>query len=525
MPKFRLVAFLLIYLVFTGGSALAACGDQLYTLETPFGFAGGEALRYREGVLELAPACFEAEGLFFESKKLRYQRNAERIYAEAPVGKFQDWTFSAERLDGANESFVLTQSRFEREGIVLQAEKAEIVNSQVKLNRLFAEAFGYRFWAERGRLEGDRFIAEVLRATPCRTGEALRLSGERAVFDLREGRLLFEESAFTYYGLCLARPKRLLLDTRRPPKLAFPIRLAYGDGFTFGFEGLPLYEEGIPLGAERTRFTLLAEGIGGKNPRFRFGVTHPDVSFSLKVGANVFSLNFRTLWLKGQVLENGRAFFELRPEGGLVPFVAAYSESAEAALAVGLYGKTRLKFSNFALDPYFRLVYEPERTLWVAGGGRLAGQIEDVRIQLSGTVRLWNPRGFWGVLAEREFLRLQAAYDPITLTFQLEPAAGWSRLELAYDAPFWLRARAGFGNRADRRELVFGYRAPNPAPGGFALSPELGYDLGLGRVSRLALELAYADGCLVYRLGARYIAEPWPDEPEGFFLRMGVALP
>ncbi len=507
------------------GAALAACGDRPYTLKTPFGLAGGEALKLRAGVLELTPACFEAEGLSFEAAWLRFDQKTGRLTARDPRGELRGWRFSARALTGTAEGLVLTEARFEREGVSLEAARAELEGETVRLEQLFAEAYGYRFSAEKGRLLGDRFVAEALSATPCRVGEALRLSGERAVFDLREGRLLFEESALTYYGLCLARPEHLLLDLRRPPKLAFPLRLAYDDGLTLGLEGLPLFEEGVPLGAERARLTLLAEGIGGARPRLRFGLVEKEAAFSLGVGPGAFSLSVRARGLRSAAFEDGRGYLELRPDVPLAPFALAYSSPTEAGVAAGVYAKGRFSAGGFVLEPYLRLALAPGADPWAAYGGRLRGRLGPLHLALSGTGRLGRPTGFWANLLEREHLRLDARLEDFALAYRLEPAAGWSRLELAYEAPFWLRARVGFGNRADRRELVFGYRAPNPAPGGFALSPELGYDLGLGRVSRYALELAYADGCLVYRLGARYLVEPWPDEAGGFALTMGVALP
>jgi len=516
----RALAFALLL-----GAALAACGDRPYTLETPFGLAGGEALKLRAGVLELTPACFEAEGLSFEAARLRFDKKTGRVEAEDPKGEVGGWQFSARALSGTSEGLALSGARFAREGVSLWAERAELVDEAVQLFDLFAEAYGYRFWAERGRLSGERFVAEALRATPCRVGEALLLSGERAVFDLREGRLLFEKSALRYYGLCLARPERLLLDARRPPKLAFPLRLAYGDGLTLGVEGLPLFEEGVPLGAERARLTLLAEGIGGARHRLRFGLAEKEAAFSLGVGPEAFSLDLRAPGVRSAVFEDGRGYLELRPDAPLAPFALAYSSPAEAGVAAGVYARGRFSAGEVVLEPYLRLVLAPGADPWAAYGGRLRGRLGPLRFGLSGTGRLGTPEGFWADLAEREHLRLDARVDAFALAYRLEPAAGWSRLELAYDAPLWLRARVGFGGLEDRRELVLGYRAPDPPPGGFALRPVLGYDLGLGRVSRLALELAYADGCLIYRLGARYLAEPWPDEAGGFALTMGVALP
>ena len=507
------------------GAAYAACGERPYTLELPMGLAGGEALRYRGGVLELSRACFEGEDLSFEAEKLRFDKKTGRVEAEAPEGTIRDWAFAAQTLSGTAEALVLTEARFAREGVSLKAERAELRGEAIGLFDLYAEAFGYRFWAERGRLVGERFVAEALRATPCRVGEALGLSGRRAVFDLKAGRLLFEESVLRYYGFCLARPERLLLDARRPPKLALPLRLAYGDGLTLGVEGFPLFEEGVPLGAERAKFTLLAEGIGGARPRLRFGVSDPEAGFSLAVGPDAFALNLRAPGVRSQVFEDGRGYLELRPDAPLAPFALAYSSPAEAGVAAGVYARTRLAAGPFTLRPYLRLALAPGEAPWAAFGGRAEGRLGPVRLWLSGTARLGEPAGFWADLAEHERLRFQAEYRALSLAYALDPAAGWSWLELAYDAALKARARVGLGALRDRRELVLAYRAPDPPPGGFSASPEVGYDLGLGRLSRLGLDLAYADGCLVYRLGARYLAEPWPGETEGFALTMGVALP
>ncbi len=507
------------------GAAYAACGTRPYTLELPMGLAGGEALRYRGGVLELSRACFEGEGLAFEADKLRFDKRTGRIEAEAPRGKARGWAFSARTLRGTERALVFLEVRFARKGVSLEAARAELRGEAVRLFDLDAEAYGYRFRAERGRLVGERFVAEALQATPCRVGEALLLRGERTVFDLKAGRLRFEESALSYYGLCLAHPKRLLLDARRPPKLALPLRLAYGDGLTLGVEGFPLFEEGVPLGAERTRLTLLGEGLGGRRSRLRVGVSSPEASFSLALGEDAFALNFRAPGVRSQVFEDGRGYLELRPDAPLAPFALAYSGPAEAGVAAGVYARTRLDVGPFTLRPYLRLALAPGEAPWAAVGGRAEGRLGPVRLWLSGTARLGEPAGFWADLLEAERLRFRATYGAFSLVYALHPAAGQAWLELAHRGPFEARARVGFGRLSDRQELVLAYRAPNPGPGGLSVSPRLGYDFGLGRLSRLGLEVAFADGCLVYRIGARYLAEPWPGEVKGFALTMGVALP
>jgi len=516
------------------GAALAACGDRPYTLETPQGLAGGEALSYQKGVLTLEEACFLGEGLAFEAELLRFDKKTGEVFAKAPKGTFRGWRFSAERLWAREERLLFDAPRFFREGVALAARRAEAAEGKVWLEGLGAEAFGYRFRAKEGVLTKDRFVAEELWATPCQKGEALLLLGERAVFDLETKRLLVEESRVRYYGFCLARPDALLLDLARPLNLRSPFVFAVGEGVTLGIRDWPLWEPGVPLGAGSTRISAVVESLMGSAPRVRFGVRRPELSLlsALTLGdAPRFALSLKTQDARFEVFEGGSGYLELAPAFGfekatVAPFAAFYGAPEAFGVYAGALFKARVSGEaaggRFTVEPRARLAFI-EAPL-AALGGRAAWRKGPFSLSLSGTLRL-SGAGFYPVLAERERLALDLRYGPAWAYARYDFDGESGYLGALYEGPYRVRVQKGLGALSERLELALARASVTPPAGGLAFMPELGYDFGLDRLSRAGLTVAYGDGCLVYRLSLRYVALPWPGELSGWNLSLGVALP
>jgi len=516
------------------GVALAACGDQPYTLETPEGIAGGKSLRYQKGVLTLQEACFEGEGVAFEAKTLRFDKKTGELVAINPKGTFFDWRFTADRLLAREGTVVFAAPRFSREGVTVQAERAEATSGTVRLENLQAEAYGYRFRAQNGTLTEDRFVAYALFATPCQKGEALALLGERAVFDLKRKRLLVEESRVRYYGLCLARPKSLLLDLAKPLKLRSPFVFSFSDGLTVGVQNLPLWEPGVPLGQERTRLTAVLESLGGTAPKLRLGFSRPEASFSATLGTEAFSLALDTRDVRVVVLEVGRGYLELAPRftlknWTLAPYGAVYTSADTSEAYAGVWVKARFAGSlaegRYTVQPRLRLAAGTGETLWAAYGGRATWRRGALSFSLSGTGRIGGGENDFPSLRDTEQLAAELRYGAARAYYRYDFGGESGRLGISYRGAFWAQVEKGLGTLSNRTELVAGLPKPRPSPGGIALAPELGYDFGLGRFSRVGLTLAYNDGCLIYQLRARYILEPWLGEAAGLNLSMGVALP
>lgn len=521
-------------LAWLGLAAWAACGDRPYTVETARGLAAGYELQYQGGILTLERACLESEDFAFEAPVLRVEKATGKLQADEPQGEVQGWKFWAERLEADGNQVRLLHVRFERGKVSVRAEEAVSADEELRLKALEAEAPGYRFRAREGVLQDDRFVALRIFASPCRQGEALGISGERAVFEPESGRLLLEESRVRYYGLCLARPQKLLLDVNHPPKLAFPLRFGLADGLTFGIVDLPLPEEGVPLGAEQKRLTLLAESIGGKAPGVRVALTAPEGWARFRVRQGDFSLGIHYQGLELGFLEGGKRYLEYAPEFTvldlqLTPFGVLYGDPQSLAglggIRVGLTKRGRWGKARLTLAPYLRAVVNSEPAAWVAYGGSATLRWSDFSLSLSGTGLWQTPSSFWGKMREHEWLKAQAAYREFSLEYHAEYSAGWSTLTASYQGPFWLRVRKGFDALDDRLEVSLGYRAPTPPPWGVSVSPSFGYDLGLEKLARVGLTAAFADGCLVYRLGFQWVFEPWPGEREGIELTAGVALP
>ena len=520
----RLLAFALFV-----GVALAACGDAPYTLETPAGIAGGKSLRYQKGVLTLQVACFEGEGVAFEAKTLRFDKETGEVLAEAPEGSFRGWRFSAERLRAKGDRLLFTAPRFSREGVVVTAQRAEAAGDAIRLEDLQAEAFGYRFRAREGTLNQDRFVARELFATPCQKGEALALLGERAVFDLGQKRLLVEESRVRYYGFCLARPRSLLLDLSRPLKLRSPLVFSLAQGVTFGVQELPLWEPGVPLGQERTRVTLIFSSLGSRAPRLRFGLSHPEGTLSLTVGEGSFALSLHRKGMNVRATSEGRGYLEVAPPYALgpwtlAPFAAVYTAPGVAEAHAGLVVRGRfqgaLAGGRYTLEPRLRLALGP----WAAYGARVSWQKGAFSFSLSGTGRLGGKGSAFPSFREPRRLAWELRYGPARAYYRYRFESENGRFGVAYRGAVWARVEKGLGTLSRRLELVAGLAEPTPRSERLAFAPELGYDFGLGRLSRAGLTVAYGDGCLVYRLRMRYLFAPWPGEAGGFGFSMGVAL-
>ncbi len=517
------------------GLALAAgCPGARYALKTPYGRLQGAELHYRAGVLEVKKACFESQDLRFQAPLVRYQKAAGVLTAREPAGEVQGYRFSARTLTARDGGVILEDARFTRGSLTVVAREARAAGSTVELFDLTARTPRYRFSARRGRFSDGRFWAEDVWGTPCRSGDALALAGRRAVFDSRTARLLVEESAVHYYGICLARPARLLIDTRKPPHLNVPLRFSLDTGLTLGVEGLSLPEEGVPLGEGKTRLTVLAERLGTGRAGLTAGLSWKDAGFRLGVdAAGGFAMR---LWAPGLVTERrsgGDAYLALAPTFGLGPLTLAptavlVDTGAGAYLGYGLGARARFAArageASFSLAPWFLGLAYPDAPAFAGLGLSLSVDYRGLFLSYTRSHRLGAPRSFWEAARVAEAESAGLRYGAFSLVWRRDFADGWARLSARVDGPLWLLVQKGFGGQAGRLEAVLGYRAPDPGPGGFALSPSLGYDLGSGQVSRAGLAVAYADGCLVYRLVGDWVGLPWPGEAPGFRLAMGLNL-
>jgi len=517
-----------------GLAVAAGCPGARYALKTPYGRLTGASLGYQAGVLEVKKACFESKDLRFQAPLVRYQKAAGVLTAREPAGEVQGYRFSARTLTARGGEVILEDARFTRGSLTVVAREARATGSTVALFDLTARTPRYRFSARRGRLAGGRFLAEAVWGTPCRSGDALALTGRRAVFDSRTARLLVEESAVQYYGICLARPARLLIDTRKPPNLNVPLRFSLDTGLTLGVEGLSLPEEGVPLGEGETRLTLLAEHLGSGRAGLTAGLAWKDAGFRLGLDAGGgFAMR---LWTPGMVTErrsSGDAYLALTPTFGvgpltLAPTAVVVDTSPGAYLGYGLEARARFTARagevSFSLAPWFLGLAYPDAPAFAGLGVSLTIGYRGLRLDYARGHRLGAPRSFWeaGRVAEVESAGLR--YGAFGLAWRRDFAAGWARLAARVEGPFWLRVEKGFGGESGRFEAVIGYRAPDPNPGGFALSPSLGYDMGLGQVSRAGLAVVYADGCLVYRLAGSWVGLPWPGEAAGLRIALGLNL-
>jgi hypothetical protein len=321
----------------------------------------------------------------------------------------------------------------------------------------------------------------------------------------------------------------LLLDTRKPPRLALPLRFSLDQGATLGVERLPLPEPGVPLGEERAFLTLLAEHLGTPRAGLAFGLAQKDAGFLLGVGPARFSLSLWAPGVRSERRDDGNAYLALAPGFDLGPLrLSPTAVAANARPAYGVSARARLRWQgggfSLSLAPWFLGLLHPDAPAFAGVGGRLAASVAGVRLAYARSHRLAAPATFWEAeqVAEREDASL--AYGPLALAWTRDLAAGWARAGVGYRGALSLEVKKGFGSAANRLELVAGYRAGDPAPGGFALAPSLGYDFGLGRVSRFALDLAYADGCFVYRLRAAAALAPWPGETAGARFSLGLSL-
>jgi len=516
------------------GLALAAgCPSAPYALKTPLGRLVGAGLVYQGGALTLTGACLEAEGLRFQSPRIVYRKASGRLSARAPRGELRGFRFQAKSLTADDGRVELADARFVRGGLRVTARRARVEGAAVVLAELAARTPRYRFTAARGRLAGGRFVAEGVAGTPCRAGDALALSGRRAVFDVATGRLLMEASEVRYYGVCLARPARLLLDTRRPPRLALPLRFSLEEGLSLGVEGLPLPEEGVPLGEGRTRLTLLAEHLGGGEAGVTFGLAREGAGFRMGLDAGGgFALKVWAPGVRSERRADGTAYLALAPAFALGPLTLAPTvatvDAGGAYLGYGLEARARLAGrvgeAAFTLAPWALALAYPDAPAFAGVGADVSVAYRGLRLRYARSHRIGAPRSFWEAGRVAEVASAGLAYGPFGLDWYRDFAAGWSRVAARWQGPVWLRLQKGFGGQAARLEAVLGYRAPDPGPGGLALSPSLGYDFGLGRVSRAGLTLALADRCLVYRLTGGAVWAPWPGETPGVRFALGLSL-
>ncbi len=515
------------------GLALAAsCADAPYTLSAPFGLVGGEALSLKAGRLVFKKACFLGEGVRFLAPQLTFYKKQKTLFAEAVRGQALGHPFTAEKLTATEAQTRLIGVVFSAGKVRIRAREARIEGERVRLFSLVATTPRYRFKAKEGELLDDRFVALGVWASPCRENAVIELEGERAAFSLQDGRLLIEKGAARYYGCTLARPQRLLLDTRRAPKLAFPLRLGYQNGWTVGLVDFPIPEPEEPFGAWRTHGTLLAEGLGGPDPTLSLGVAAPGARFGVKLKNGDAAIQLAAAPFFAERRLGGASYLKLAPqlkagELELRPLLGAAQrpDLAMEGVFAGLHARYTLKANLGGLRvryaPFFEGVVSPAVAPYATWGGRVEASLGGFSLAYQSRLSLDLGAG-----------RLAFEYAPPGDAFSLRYAgfaleterhhdAGWDRASLSYRGERFTAALR-YGPSAGRWELDLGYRAPRPKAG-LALSPSIGWDLGAG-LSRAGLRLDYGDGCLVYTLKMDAVFNPWPDEVAGFSWQLGLDL-
>ncbi len=532
-PRFFFFLPILAALAWAAGGG--SCQERPYTLTTPQGLVGGTALTLKSGRLRFRSACLVGEGVRFEAREIVFDRASKRLDASEAKGEVRGWRFSAARLVARDQVVEFADATFSQGRLEVRAETAERRGDAVILTRIRARTPRYRFRADGGRLEAGRFVAEGIWATPCRCGESLVLLGDRAVFDAKSGRLLVEESQVTFYGLTLARPDPLVLDTAAPIDLRFPLRLTYADdGWTVGVVDFPLLVPGEPFGAWKTRITALGQGIGGPNPRYTLSLVDGQNRFGMRFADRDFGLSLRAADLtveKRLLRDGGGAYLRYAPtfdvEGLRLGPSLALVDTGDPGLALGVSARTSFSGTRwgvrYAFGPWVETTFYPDAATYVVAGGRVELRAGAFRVAYARSQTWGTARYFLEKRTPSESASL--AYGPASLKWSRNLETGTARLDLRLDTPLWLRLSTGFsGVTADRLEATLGYRAPDPAAGGFALSPYLGYDLTSRGVSRAGLDLAYSDGCFVYTLGVSSVLRPWPGEGQGTRVVMGMRL-
>ena len=532
-PRFFFLLPIFAALAWAAGGG--SCQDRPYTLTTPQGLVGGTALTLKSGQLRFRSACLVGEGVRFEAREIVFDRASKRLDASEAKGEVGGWRFSAARLVAQDQVVEFADATFSRGRLEVHAEAAERRGDAVILTRIRARTPRYRFRADGGRLEAGRFVAEGIWATPCRCGEALVLHGDRAVFDAKSGRLLVEESQVTFYGLTLARPDPLVLDTSAPIELRFPLRLTYADdGWTVGVVDLPLFVPGESFGAWKTRISALGEGLGGPSPRYTLSLVDGQNRFGMRFAEKDFGLSLQVPDLtveKRLKRDGGGAYLRYHPGFGLGALwlgpSLTFLDTGDPGLTFGLSAKAAFSGAwqgvRYTLRPWVETTLYPDAAPYVVAGGSLQLWMGDVRAVYSRSEAWGTPRYFLEKRTPSESALL--AYGPASLKWSRNLQTGTGRLDLRLNTPLWLRLSTGFsGSTADRLEATLGYRAPDPEAGGFALSPYLGYDLTSRGVSRAGFDLAYSDGCFVYTLGVSSVLLPWPGEAQGTRVVMGMRL-
>jgi len=473
---------LALSLFLLAGLALASCEGFPYVLKTPLGELAGERLSYREGVLELEPACLTSEGRTFFAERARFYRAEGRLVAEGVRGE----GLSAERLVAEGGRATLFGVTYGLEGGWVRAPRAELEDGRVRLEAPFGEVSGRRFFAREGLVTGGRFEARGVWATSCREGRRVALAADGV--RVEEGLLRLASPRLRYAGLCLPLPDPLVLDLDEPPeKLPAPVFSLFPSP-KLGLSDLPLPDGRGVLSAQSP---LLSLALGGEG--FSLALKEGARGLEAKLSPLNPRFSLKDRWVRARL--GGEGFgLELGEDLGV--FAALEEEGATA----GLFSRGRGRAGPVRWSFALRL-----------GGGTRGGFF-------ASRGRVAYARGPWTL-----GLGLDLARGEVPSWAGREGALGV--LELGHRGPLWARARLGLGGLFGRFELALGRELPDPPPYGVALAPEVGYDLGLGRLARLGLAVAFDDGCLVYRLAFGYVALPWPGEAEGVRLAMGVALP
>ncbi|ADR36125.1 hypothetical protein Ocepr_0667 [Oceanithermus profundus DSM 14977] len=469
-----------------------ADADVVLELERPPAVLGGAQFELDGDVLTFSEgACLEAGGAAMTAARIVYDRAAGALRAEAVSGSFAGWAFRAPRLVGEGEALVLEAAVFERGDAVVRAERARFAGGRLALEALDARTPRYRFRAARGRLEGEVFVAEEVRSTPCKCGSALELAARRAVFRFQEDELVLQQGTFRLYGAAVARPERLRLELDRPLDLRFPLRLSYGAGWNFGVEGLPLPAADEAFGRWSTRLTLLAEGVGGapavgKTEAVRFAVEHASAGRTLRFGLRPArtwdGAAWRTRVEPDVRLNDGPLDFRIGWSPGLDRSVAAFTLSRSFDLGL------------LQLRPFARLAHEEQTGLAAGAGGRL-------------------------VAADRRFGALQLRLElPYQLALYPDAAPyvwGGGRAELRYGeaARLWaeaygVRGRPRYGYEARTAREGAGFEAGRALRASASYRRAVRYDLAAGAVARedrtFAVRLDYAAAWGTLAAGWRY---------------------
>jgi len=314
-------------------------------------------------------ACLAGEFGVLNADRITYDREGGRLRAEEVNGEVSGWRLEARLLEGQGDDLTLLDPVFERGDTVLRVERAEIRGDEVELVDLAAETSRYRFRAEGGRLRAGVFYATGVWGTPCKCGNSLELMADEAEFAFDEGRLYLRQAEVLVYGRRVSRRPDLILDLTRPVEVDFPLRLSYGNGWTFGVERLPLMLPGEAFGQWNTHLTALALGVGG--PLYEGKTEALLLGFDYRGTGEKIHFSIKPVRVWNGASWDGRVEPDIAVKRDPVAFGVGWDDENLTATGYFMLSK-KFSLARTTVAPFVRMAKEPDNTgLSVGAGGDL----------------------------------------------------------------------------------------------------------------------------------------------------------